>query len=186
MNAENYARLLHFVLKELGARVIVAGGSLDKIPARVRLIGGRGVYSIWACPTGGKGYVPTYFGCTSRTFGSRLYEHCQPRGKIYQLYQGEVLGQISGIGIVAIDTSFPSAKAMESIFLSVFDFAQNVAENAAPRALDLGFDISDLDQDPPFPEGASDIEAFNDILEVISEQIGVMQKLHRHLRKLKE
>lgn len=185
MNAENYAALLYFVLKKLGADVAVVDGDFGKTSAHVGSIRGSGVYSIWVKPAGKEGYVPTYFGCTSREFGTRLREHCRQGGKIHQLYQGGAFDEISGIGIVYIDTHFPSAKAMESIFLSVFDFAQNVAENADPRALDQGFGMSDLDEDPPLPDDACDIEAFNYMQGAISEQIKVMEKLRESLQKLK-
>ncbi|MCY1306867.1 hypothetical protein D9M70_567510 [compost metagenome] len=91
----------------------------------------------------------------------------------------------NGVGIMALELPTPMARAMEAVFLETFDFAQNTADNLLSRALVPWDDDADLSEDAPMPESATDIEAFNDLYQAISDQLEALQELQGTFKNLK-
>ncbi len=189
MNAEHYAQLIQFTWQYLGAKQYLLQGDLQAVSQRIPNLGltGTGIYSLWIKTSfQNSHYVPTYLGYTSRPIRTRLAEHAR-FGKIRELYAGlpDGASTTGGVGILALDLPTPMARAMESVFLEAFDFAQNTADNLLSRALVPWNADADLSEDAPMPQNASDIEAFNDILGAISDQLQALQQLQSRLNELK-
>ncbi|MCY1315030.1 hypothetical protein D9M68_151930 [compost metagenome] len=189
MNAEHYARTIQFALEYLGVSPYQVHGNLEEAiqqVSRLRLTG-SGIYTLWIKTRAHEDhYVPTYIGYTSRGISTRLTEHAR-FGKIRELYTGMPDGAstANGVGIMALELPTPMARAMEAVFLETFDFAQNTADNLLSRALVPWDDDADLSEDAPMPESATDIEAFNDLYQAISDQLEALQELQGTFKNLK-
>lgn len=189
MNAEQYAQLIQFTWGYLGARSFTLSGDLQTVTQQISQLplNGSGIYLLWMKTSfQNDAYIPTYVGYTSRPIRARLAEHARI-GKISELYGGLPDGAATtgGFGILALELGTPMARAMESVFLETFDFAQNATENLLSRNLVPWLNDANLEDDAPMPEDASDIEAFNDILTAISDQLDALQQLQTNLMQLK-
>ncbi|CAN7757279.1 hypothetical protein LJR257_006721 [Ensifer adhaerens] len=189
MYAEHYAQVIQYVWGYVGARSYLLQGDLQTVAQNIpRLrLDGPGIYSLWLKSSFHENkYVPTYVGFTSRPIQTRLGEHAR-FGKIGELYSGLPDGAATtgGIGVLALELPTPMARAMESVFLEAFDFAQNTADNLMSRALRPWTVDADLSEDAPMPESAGDNEAFNDLLTAISDQLEALQDLQTKLMQLK-
>ena len=110
----------------------------------------RGLYLFYLCHKVTKKRYPVYIGYTGRSFHERFYQHARENGVIDKVLRLQTFGNSYDLFVYTHSLSPVTAKVVESIFLSAFDFALNKAENGDEHQLDLSHEFSEGDSHEDF------------------------------------